>query len=423
MKLFALPLFDSNPDANGGGIGEVLSAVKDIRNDQETLLKNYDQLTKETKSAMEEFTKAKNRLDSIEDVTRSLQKLNMQLNREKRLAFGDPVARIAQDPEKRNLFVARIAKDLHILDACGPKIRAIAKDLDSGNTPGSTMVANNEIEQDIYSVLANFGAYRTVDVRMIGAKATEISVKSARAAMAFVDEAAEIGADSTKAGSKVTITPKKIAGLISASRELLEDDVIGVVQDILNDFAESAAYKLDWITFAADGGADATDGGFTGMFTGGTAVTAASGNVSLATTDYEDVVAVLANAPAGILSRMCKWWIHPTIIVKLLKIKDSNGRPIFNTAIEAPSYGSIGSILGFPVVPVPAAPSSDTTSALVAAFGDPMAMAVRMRSDIAFDRSEHFAFNTDEITFRAVLRAGAKIKAATGIQVLKLAAS
>jgi HK97 family phage major capsid protein len=75
------------------------------------------------------------------------------------------------------------------------------------------------------------------------------------------------------------------------------------------------------------------------------------------------------------------------------------------------------------VTQVAAAPSADTTSSLVAAFGDPNAMALRIRKDLRIDRSEHFAFNTDEITFRATLRAGAKIKAATGITVMKNAAS
>lgn len=435
MKRFPSFLLDSNPDNHGGG-ADVAAAVKEIRDNTATLLKNYDQLSAETKKSMEEFTKAKNRLDSIEDVQRSMQRLNLQLNRESRMAFGDPVQRIVADKEKRELLVAMIARSLggEVLEACGPRIRSLAKglklvdgiaqrDMDSGNTPGSTFLDTNEVERDIYDVLASFGAYRTLDVRYVSAKATEIPLKTARVAATFIDEAAAIGADSTKAGSRVTVTPKKIAALINVSSELLEDDVVGAVMDLLNDMAESSAYRLDWAAFSADGGADATDGGFTGMLAGaGTDVTAAAGNVSMATLDYDDVVAVLANAPSGILTRMCKWWLHPTILVKLLKIKDLSGRPIFNTAIEAPSLGSIGSILGYPVVPVHAAPTTDSAGARVMAFGDPNATAVRIRRDIRFDRSEHYAFNTDEITFRSTMRAAIRVKIATGVQVLKLAA-
>ena len=411
--------------------------LSSIAEQNETLVKNYDQLSASTKKAMEDLTALKNKQDGdIQGISNAIAKLNLNIAHERRSAFGNPVDRITRDSEKRNLFVAMLAKTLgsDVLDACGPRIREAAKhlrviegmarrDVDTTGTPGSVFIDTNEVERDVYDLLATYGAYRTVDFRTIGAKTTEIPLKTARTAMAFVDEAATISADSTKAGSRITLTPKKIAGLISASAELLEDDVIGVVQDILNDFAESTAQKLDHITFAATGTADSNDGSFTGMFTGGTAVTAASGNVSVATLDYEDVVKVVASAPVGILQRMCKWWIHPTILTKLLYIKDSNGRAIFNTAIESPSAGAIGTILGFPVVLVANAPSTDSTSSLLAAFGDPMAMATRLRRDLRIDRSEHFAFNTDEITFRATLRAGAKIKAATGIQVLKTAAS
>ena len=113
-------------------------------------------------------------------------------------------------------------------------IRTIAKDLDSGNTPGSTFIANNELERDIYDLLATFGVFRLFDVRRIGASASEIRLKTARVAAVFVDEAAQIGADSTKAGSKVAVTPKKIGALISVSSELLQDDIGGLVEDVLN---------------------------------------------------------------------------------------------------------------------------------------------------------------------------------------------
>lgn len=439
MKLSHHPLFNSNPELNGGGaeLKTAIDGIKAVQKSTETLLQNYDQLGKDTKSAMEELTKLKNQQADQGELLRSMQRINMSLRNEQRAAFGCPIQRIVGDKEKRELLVAMVVRSLggEVMDACGPRIRSLAKslklsdgiaqrDMDSGNTPGSTFLDTNEVERDIYDVLASFGAYRTLDVRYVSAKATEIPLKTARVAATFIDEAADIGLDSTKAGSRTTLTPKKIAALINVSSELLEDDVVGAVMDLLNDMGESSAYRLDWAAFAADGGTDATDGGFTGMLGGaGTDVTAASGNTTVATLDFEDVVKVMAGAPSGILSRPCKWWLHPTILVKMLYIKDSNGRPIFNTAVEAPSPGSIGSILGAPVVQVHAAPSTDSAGARVAAFGDPQGMAVRIRRDIRFDRSEHYAFNTDEITFRSTMRAATKIKIATAIQVLKTAAS
>ena len=395
---------------------QLLDGLGDIKKSQETLVQNYDQLDKNTKKAFEDFDKATKRLDSIEDIQRSMQKVQMNLRREARSAWGDPARRVAHNEELRSVLQLNIIRGLGLMDNLYGKskdrLTALAKDLDTANTPGSTYIANNELETEIYDLLASYGAFSSLDVRNIGAKATEIRLKTARALATFVDEAAAIGADSTKAGSKVAVTPKKIGCLLSASSELLEDDVTGVIMDILNDMAEAHAFRIDWISFAADGTADEVDGG------------AASGNVSMATLDYEDWLACIVNAPTAVLQRgSAKWFLNQNILAKALYIKDLNGRPIFQSAIEAPSYGAIGTILGFPVVPVAAAPSTDSTSSLVAAFGDGNGLGVRIRRDITFDRSEHYAFNTDEITFRSTSRAAAKVKAATAFQVLKTAAS
>lgn len=425
LMLHLGPLMDSDPDNHGGGISEVIAGVKDIKGTQETLLKNYDQLDGKVKKAMEEFTTLKNQQADQGEILRSMQRLQKTLGMERRNLFGSPAKRIAYDEEKRNLFVARLCQSLEIVERAPKHIRAICKDLDNANTPGSTYIANNELERDIYDLLATFGVFNQFDVRMIGAKATEVRLKTARVAAVFVDEAAAIGADSTKAGSKVAVTPGKIGALISVSSELLEDDVGGLVEDVLNDIAESIAFRIDWIAIAADGGADSTDGGFTGiMGGGGTDRTAASGNVSIATLDYEDVLACVTNLPVGLLQRgTAKWLINPTILAKMLLIKGTDGRPIFNTPLDAPSYGGLGTIFGFPVVTSPVCPSTDSAGARVAAFGDFSAEAIRIRRGITFDRSEHWAFDTDEVTFRGTARAGARVKAATAFQVLKLAAS
>lgn len=404
----------------------VLEKIGSVTEQNQQLLKNYEQMQKETKQAMESLTMLKNSNADLESQMRAMTRLNQSLKNERRSAFGtDPVKSFARDREKALLMVAGMAKRLDVLSGCSKSIRdaAASKDLDSANTPGSSLIANAEIDSEIYDLLLTYGAYRQLNVRMIGAKSQDVRIKTARALMAFVDEAGAIGADATKAGTKTTLTPKKIAGLISVSNELADDDVTGVAEDIVRDFMESAAYVLDWISFTANGDADATDGGFSGMFYGGTSRVAAAGNVSVATLDMDDFVACLSGAPAEVLQRGAKWFIHPTFIAKALLIKDGNGRSIFNTAIEAPSFGAMGTILGYPVAPVGVAPSTDGVSKKIASFGDPEGQAVRIRKDLMIDRSKDFAFDTDELTFRATLRAGSLTRAATAFQILTTAAS
>lgn len=407
---------------------QLVDGLGEIKAGQKTLLENYDRLDAATKKSAEDFDKAVKRLDSIEDVQRSLQKLQANLHRESRAAFADPARRIAMCEEKRAIMKLNIIRGLSLEDRLSTKqkdyLNGLRRDLNEGADPGDTYIANPEIERDIYDLLSTYGAFRELDARSIGAKATQIRLKTARAAAFFVDEAAAIGADSTKAGTKVTVTPSKIGCLLTASSELLEDDITGVIEDILNDMAEAHAYRTDWIAFAATGNSDNVDGGFTGMFAGGTDIVAASGHTSIAAITYDDILALMTNATTATLQRgNAKWFLNQNILAKFLGIKDGNNRPIFQSMLEAPSYGALGTIIGRPVVPVAVAPSTDGTSKRLAAFGDPNNLGVRIRRDVRFDRSDHYAFDTDEITFRSTSRVAAKVKLATGFTVLKTAAS
>jgi HK97 family phage major capsid protein len=109
------------------------------------------------------------------------------------------------------------------------------------------------------------------------------------------------------------------------------------------------------------------------------------------------------------------------MLVRLMSIKDNNGRPIFLGALEAPSYGAIGTILGYPVVPVMAAPNTDGAGVLVAAFGDRNGQVVGVRDDFAFEASDHYRWNTLERSFRAYGRAATGCRQANAFAILQTA--
>jgi HK97 family phage major capsid protein len=220
----------------------------------------------------------------------------------------------------------------------------------------------------------------------------------------------------------VSLEVEAIAVLLNVSLQLLQDAEFDVAADVLADFMEAFAYRLDWSCLQADGTADATDGGMTGVFAGGTAVTAASGNTSVETTDFEDWTKVILGVDAGVLSRPCRWWMHPHILVRALSVKDSNGRPIFLTATEAPTPGGIGSLLGYPVTPAHAAPNTNAASAKIAVFGDPNAYVVGLRRDFEFAASDQHKWDTLQRSFRGVGRAGTKMRKASALAVMTLPA-
>jgi hypothetical protein len=128
----------------------------------------------------------------------------------------------------------------------------------------------------------------------------------------------------------------------------------------------------------------------------------------------------------------CRWFNMPFIhklvaagqeVIVYGKVKDSNGRPIFLTALEAPTAGGIGSILGYGVVPSHAAPTTNAANAKIAVFGDPSGLVVGLRNGFEMEASDHAGFTTYERYFRGVARAGVKVRRSQAFAVLTLPAN
>lgn len=427
-------LRDEEPEPGGGGGGEMsqkqfqsemLASAKSAKGQIDQLTENYEQLHKSTKAEFEKLTKMKNDHDGLDSSVKSLElqikKLGATLKQEQKMAFGDPLSRIVKDEEKRLQLGAMIFKAIRPHDKMPEKYE---KALTSGASPGSTMV-DDELHGDVYDLLSTYGVWNTFDVRNVNVTTNKFLVKTARPIALAFGEGVAITEDTNKAGTSVTQTVKGIKVLLGVANELLEDAEIdgGLQADILRDFAEAVAYRMDYFCLQADGTNDGANGAQTGIFEGGTAVTAAAGNTTMETLDFEDVTAVLTGSPEPLLSRNSAWWLHPSMLVRFLHIKDNNGRPIFLTATEAPTAGGIGSLLGYRTILSPAAPNTNSAGNKVAAFGDPNALVCGLRKRFEFKSSTEANFNEDETIFRGIARFGCKVRAATGFSLLKLAAS
>lgn len=400
-------------------MGEKFEAVE--RN-QETLLRHYDQLGRETKQTMEEMTRLKNTANDRAQILNAVQKLQMQLRSEAMAAGIDPIQRIVNDPEKRarlNLAV-RLAVDRNgdLRPACEPLARAIGEDTGEGAT---LVIA--QLFKEIYDTLAQYGDWSTLGVRRLGTKVTSFPVKTARVvAQWLTTEAAPIPDDSTEAGSTLTLTVLPNAVLLNVSRQLIEDAEFDVTTMVMEDFQQAWNLRLDTAAFTGDGTVDGNNGGFTGLFNAGIKADAAQGNTTAGALDFDDVTRCLTTVAPVVLKRKPRWWMHPQMLVRMMGIKDHNGRPIFLGALEAPSYGAIGTILGYPVTPVMAAPNTDGAGKPVAAFGDRSGQVVGVRDDFVFESSDHYRWNTLERSFRAYGRAATGCRQANAFAILQTAA-
>jgi HK97 family phage major capsid protein len=404
-------LMDKDPEGGGGGAlsqeqfqRTALGALEKVKGSQDELLKDVSRLDKETKSTLEELTKIKNGFEGYDHQVKALdlaiKKLNLQLTLEQRMAAGGTAMsfgqRLIRDKDKAKQAFGAICR---LIGAPELATKALGED----SSPGSTLI-NDDLHAEVYDSLLRFGAWGTLGVRPIGTKNTKIPVKTARPVANFIlTEAGAISDDTAKAGTTVTLEAEVVAVLLNVSLQLLEDGEIDVAADVLDDFIEAVNLRCDFAAFAGNGTADATNGGVTGLFSFATAATAAATRTTIALTKYEDWLRCLTTVDAAVLQRASRWWMHPSLMAAAIGVSDSNGRPIFQTALEAPA-GGILNLFGYPVTMVGAAPSTNAASARVAVFGDPRAYAVGMRKQFTFEASDQARWTTLERSFRGHTR-------------------
>ena len=409
-----------------GGIGEVKKRHAEV----ETRLTEIDG---EAKAAQETIAKAIDKWEATSgqtmELTKAIAKVQTRLATMKSGISGSSLEKILGDEEKKAAINAGIRG---ILNKANSRVainseqqkmfdEQVQKAVDTGSTPGSTYI-DDDLNTDIYSLIAEYGVWNMFDVIPASTKTTKLIVDDTDPEMLFVDECVEPG-EASYTGRTISAEVKKILGWISVSSEALEDSEIDLAGHILPKFANATALRIDHITLTADGTADGQNGGFTGIFAGGTAAAAEAGRTTVATTELDDWIKVLLSVKASVLSKPgAGWFIHPRQLVRLVGIKDDNGRPIFQNALEAPAPGAIGRILGYPVYLAHAAPSADGAGLPVAAFGDPMAMAVLLRQDLQVAVSEEAKFLEDKVVFRNRARVAAQMRDAEGIGVLYTAA-
>lgn len=437
--VFGMPMpsfFREEFEGKGGGGGgmsadefqrKTLDAVAAIKKQQADIEAQISEHDKEGKRLSDEFAKAVKNFDGLGaqlvDVTKSLAALQRKIAQETTGVSG-ALARIQRDEEQKTLvnalFRARCGERGR--NALNDEQKAVLKALAEASGTGSYTV-NAQLLTNIYQLVAEYGVWAGFDVIPVSTSSAKMIVDTSDPVAGWVAENTA-PSESSYNSSNVTATIGKILAWIGISNELIEDSDVDITAHVTTKFARAVGYRLDWSCLAADGTSDTTDGGYTGIFVGGTAAVAASANVSIATLDFEDVLATLLAVDASVLTKPgSSWWIHPAVLVQLLQIKDGNGRPIFLPSTSAPAAGGIGTLLGYPIRLAHAAPSTDGVSKVVGVFGDPMGLGVALRRDLEIATSDQAKFTEDETVVRARARGAVKVKAATAFGMLKTAAS
>jgi HK97 family phage major capsid protein len=237
----------------------------------------------------------------------------------------------------------------------------------------------------------------------------QVPKTTAHSAGALVAEQAPIGQSEPTFG-QVSLGAFKYGDLIQVSRELLADTGVDLEGYLAMQAGRAIgnAFGANLITGA---GTTMPRGVVLDATSGATGETLAQGAAVIGAPTYNSLVDLQYSVIAPYRnSSSCYWVMRDATVGALRKIKDTTGQPIWQQSMQ---LGAPDMLLGKPVITDPnvAAVASAAKSVL---FGDFSQYFVRLAGGVRFERSDDFAFSTDMVTFRCLLRGDGALVDLTG---------
>lgn len=293
--------------------------------------------------------------------------------------------------------------DISAADMREPWKRALAK---GTATAGGNTVPTSFYDQLVQHMVDASGLLQAgpTILNTDGGETLEIPITTSHGAAALVGEATPItGTDPTF--GKRTLGAYKYGQLIKVSSELAQDtgvDLEGYIADVAgrNVGLALAAHLI--------GGTGTNQP--TGLLTTATAGKTGAGSAGGAFT-ADDLIDLFFSVIAPYRnSRSAAWLVRDASLGGVRKLKDGAGRYLFEPAA---TFGAPDTLLGKPIYTDPNVPAvaADAKSVI---FGDISRYFVRLAGGVRFERSTDYAFNTDEITFRAIVRGDGVLVDQTG---------
>jgi HK97 family phage major capsid protein len=214
--------------------------------------------------------------------------------------------------------------------------------------------------------------------------------------------------------AQVSLGAYKYGVLVQVSRELIDDNGFDLEGYLAMETGRALgnAFGADLITGTGTsmptGLLSGTTLGVTGAsgIGGGLGPTSATGN-SGADLLFDLFYSVIAPYRA---SQACGWLVKDSTMAALRKVKDTTGQYIFQPSLVA---GTPDMLVGKPVYTDPFIPTI-ASGAKSIVFGDFSQYFARIAGGVRFERSDDFAFSSDLVTFRALIRGDGNLVDRTG---------
>ena len=191
----------------------------------------------------------------------------------------------------------------------------------------------------------------------------------------------------------VTLNAYKYANLFQVSREFIQDEAVNVMEYLAR-INGQALGNASGAHFISGTGTNQPRGVATGAAVG---VTQAGGPAG----PSGDSLIDLQHSIVSGYRRNAWWMMNDSTVADVRKLKDGNDQYLWQPGLQA---GQPDLILGRPVVTDPNVDDTSTNGNKSVLYGDFSGYYIRDVQSVTFERSDDYAFNTDLVTFRAILR-------------------
>lgn len=268
-------------------------------------------------------------------------------------------------------------------------------------TKGSAPAGGNTIPTTFYGQLweylrenASLLAGGATIINTSGGENFEVPTPTTFGAAAAVAEAGTL-AGTDPAFAKRVLSAFKFGQLVTVSRELVDDEGVDLEGFLARQVGQNVGNAFGTKLITGAGTTEPT--GITVSSTLG--VTTPTAVVGVPT--FDNIIDLFYSVIAPYRNRSTAAWLMKDTTAGIVrKLKDTTNQYLWQPSVQ---LGTPDLLLGKPVITDPnvAAPALNAKSIL---FGDMSTYFVRLAGGIRFERSDEYAFASDQIAFRAVLR-------------------
>lgn len=284
---------------------------------------------------------------------------------------------------------------------------------EGSNTAGGVLVIP-DFQRAVIDLRDLYGSFRrNVTVRPMSSDQQMVPVVTSGLTGYWLGET-DAPTASDKAWSQVEVIARTLGALTSWSRDLEDDAIISMVDDLAGEVGRAFAYAEDQAGWLGDG--TSTYGHTNGLATkiaDGTHTasiyTALTGNTAFSTLDMEDFLGVVAALPEYAHQAGPKWYItRPGFGASMQRLALASG----GTTASDVAGGVQQQFLGYPVefVNVLNRTLTAQTSTIIAYFGSlPLAAVIGDRRQMTIESSRELYFTTRKVALMGYQRIGINV--------------